>query len=185
MDTYRLDWAELSMVAQLGMLRHMRGVYKGYADQDGLDTRDGRGWGLHIEGAAGEYVVAKVLGITNEPGIQHFRQGGDLAGFIDVKTRFYTGENLFLLLSARANPDSAYVLVTGLAPAYTIHGWAWGNEIKQACYRQDLRNGRPVVYGMPVTHLQPLARLRRLVLERSFQRLESEYGPAFSPTHAG
>lgn len=167
---YRLDWAELSTVAQLGMLRNIKGLSKGYPDRAGFDSSGGAGWGIHIEGAAGEYVVSKALGVAHEPGITNFREGADLAGFIDVKTTARRENGL--ILTPRSIPELAYVLVVGSSPEFTIMGWAWGSDVKQSKYYRTIKAGRPKAFSMPIEDLRPLIELRRHVIERKLEELE-------------
>ena len=152
--TVRLSCSELLMSAQVGVLRQALSVGRGLPDKHGISPEDG--WRAHIEGACGEFAVAKCLGVPWSGSFDTFRTDGDILERIEIKTRSDHGYDLLV----RDDDDDvrAFVLVTGIAPNYVVRGWLWGREAKQRKWRQAYA-GRPTAYFVPQDELRPLGTL--------------------------
>lgn len=168
---YKLNNTDMLFVAQVGAMRNIRGLSKGYKHRAGMiETEEAEGWGRHIEGAASEFVVAKYLGLHWGVDINAF-QDGDLEG-IDVKST--THESGRLIVKPGDNSDLIYVLVVGKVPSLRIIGWAYGHEAMQDRYLTKLDRNRPETYAMPQRELHSMSELRRLIWRQALERLEAE-----------
>lgn len=150
--TVTLTQFELWLAATVGMRRQVEALRKGLPEQHG---HTGSGWNEHIEGACGELVVAKALDRYWNGSVNTFRAGGDV-GAIQVRTRSRAEYELIV----RPNDDDAavFVLVTGAAPRYTIHGWIRGADAKRPAWRRAY-GGRPPAFFVPHASLHALNHL--------------------------
>lgn len=152
-----LDWSELELAAAVGLRRQISSMRDQREDKHGFS---GPGWTIHIEGACGELAVAKALGRYWNGSVDNFR-GPDIPdqevraafGRIQIRTR----SNAYYDLIVR--PDDAdqdvFILVTGRAPEFEVHGWIRGREAKQEMWLRT--------YGdRPPAYFVPQAALRRL-----------------------
>ena len=142
---------ELYVAAMSGI--HRRIVRLATPDRNYYDDAH-QEWTTSIEGAAGEYVVAKVL--DRYPSGLVF--GGsyvvaDVGDRIHVRTR--TKDHYDLIVRDRDPDDEPFVLVTGHAPRYTVRGWIYGRDAKREDWRQTYGGGVPA-YFVPQSALRPL-----------------------------
>lgn len=142
-----LDWSELELAAAVGLRRQLSSLRDQREDKHGFS---GPGWTIHIEGACGELAVAKALGRYWNGSVDNFR-GPDLVGFLQIRTR----SNAYYDLIVR--PDDAdqdvYILVTGRAPEFEVHGWIRGRDAKQEMWLRTYGD-RPPAYFVPQSALQ-------------------------------
>lgn len=145
-----LTEAELNMAAGVGVARHMQALRENRPDRYGARRDDG--WTIHIEGAAGELAVAKAMGRYWHAPVGTFRRGGDV-GPIQVRTR---SDPTYQLLIRPGDRDSdVFVLVTGIAPNFTVHGWIRARDAKRPEWLHP-HGGRPPAYFVPQDALHPL-----------------------------
>ena len=88
---------------------------------------DSKPWENHIIGCIGEYCVAKHLGLfwNGSLGHLHAKDVGD----VQVRaTSYYQGE---LMIHDEDLDNDVFVFVRGKGLVWTIHGWAWGRDVKQ------------------------------------------------------
>ena len=167
---YRLSNADMLLVAQVGALRNIRGLSHGYPDRAGFQNTEGQGWALHIEGAAGEFIVARYLGMYWGIELNNFRDG-DLDG-IDIKTSAHdTGR---LIVKPGDSPDLIFVLVIGKIPLFRIAGWAYGHEVLQNKYLTKLAPNSPEAYAMPQKDLHSIIGLKHIVIRQSLAKMDRE-----------
>lgn len=166
----KLSAPEMALAAQLGCMRTINAITRQSRAAHGLTNQD-VSWQLAIEGAMGEWAVAKALGVmpamTTLP-----TYTGDLAQRLEVRTTPRAQGRL--ILHASDPSDRPYFLAIGRDGTYTIAGWAWGYEGKRTEYWDDPGTGRPAFF-VPQHQLHPLADIRRTpdgTLE--FQQLETE-----------
>lgn len=147
---YTLSPYELALGAHVGMQRQIESLSRGLRDQHG--ARAEMGWQLHIEGAIGELVVAKHLGIFWDGSVNTFKLP-DLGRQVQVRTR--SKDHYDLIVRTNDQDDDLFVLVTGVAPTYCVRGCIWGRHAKQlhfwACH-----GGREGAWFVPQSHLAPL-----------------------------
>jgi len=82
-------------------------------------------WNNHIEGALGEFAVAKYLGLY--PGAITAEKSTDVGDHYEVRTRQLEYQELFV--KKKDNPDKYYILVQGSYGDYTLKGWITGFEV--------------------------------------------------------
>jgi hypothetical protein len=124
---------------------------------DGARDRTGsrpRGYAQRIEATAAEMALAKWLG---RPFEIRFTTGKGDVGLIEV--RWASEEHYGLLVRPGDPPDVPYVLVTGRAGLYRLHGWLFGHEAMRPEWSRS-PNGRPLVFIAPQSALHPLETLR-------------------------
>lgn len=146
-----LAWHETAMASEIGRLRQLAAIKAGLLDRHGYA---GNGWSEHIEGAMGELVVAKVLGIYWDGSVNTFSRD-DLPG-LQVRTR---SETYYDLIVRPSDPDDAtWVLVTGKCPSYVVRGWIKGSDAKQPQWMKD-HGSRPDAFFVPQEALRPILEL--------------------------
>lgn len=141
--------SEVNLCAQVGVMRQVENIAEGRKqnwnkpiDKDFQD---------HINGATGEYVLAKVLNI-------HWTGKGELrapdVGPFEVRTTpFHSGH---LILHKTDADDKKFFLVTGRNASFRVHGWCFGRDGKQDRFWCDLvKNGRPAFF-VPQSMLRPI-----------------------------
>ena len=82
-------------------------------------------WQNHIEGAMGEFAVAKFLGLY--PGAITEKDTTDVGDHYEVRTRPLKYQELFV--KKKDKPDKYYILVQGSYGDYTLMGWITGFEV--------------------------------------------------------
>lgn len=88
---------------------------------------DGDGEAIHVQGAAAECAVARLLdrywdALHDAPG------PGDV-GKVEVRHTDHRGGGL--IVHPKDEDTLPVVLVTGMAPLLVVHGWTWMGEAKQ------------------------------------------------------
>lgn len=134
---------EIHQCALAGVLRHIEQLRTPHAHGYAGDAE--HSWGMDIEGAAAEFVVAKkrglfwnaVVGVSDVRGLP-----GDVA---DLEVRSTSRSNGCLLLHESDPDDRRFILVTGAIPSLTIVGWMFGRDGKNPeWWRTD--TGRPAFF---------------------------------------
>jgi hypothetical protein len=149
-----LTIAELMMGAQTGINRHVSAIKQGLVDAAGYE---GLGWSLHIEGACGEIAVSKSLGIYWSASVNTFKSESDIEPDIEVRTRL--DHNHDLIVRENDNPKSTYILVTGRAPNFQIHGWIKGADARNDKWWR-VHGGRTGVWFVPKKNLNGIDTLK-------------------------
>lgn len=151
-----LTQIEAFIASQVGSMRNTKSLAQGNQDAFGLSA-DKDGWGLHIEGAAGEMAAAKALNIYWAGTINTFKKGGDLGARIQIRTR--SRRDYELLVRPADRDEDIFVLVTGKSPHFEVHGWITGRDAKQADYLKT-HGGRDPAYFVPHRALGRLDELK-------------------------
>lgn len=146
-----LSKRELSIAAQVGCARHIAAMFDGRPDAHGLSKADG--WGLHIEGAAGEMAAARALDHYWAPSVNTFKAGGDIGSSIQVRTRSLHKYDLIVRTDDR--DSDIFCLVTGLAPEFHVRGTILGRRAKQDKWWQAYGD-RPPAWFVPASALTPI-----------------------------
>lgn len=137
-----LEWYEVQLAAQVGVQRQLEALRQQRPDRAGFR---GDGWGVHIEGAAGEMAFAKAAGRYWGATVNTFRFGGDV-GDIQVRTRSDPGYEM--LIRPNDRNDDVFYLVTGRIPEFTVVGWIRGAEAKRPRWLAQ-HGDRPAAYFVP------------------------------------
>lgn len=138
---------ELLQAAITGVVRQAKALAANRPDANGFDGNNG--WQIHIEGACGEMAVAKHLNRYWSASIDQFKSGGDV-GRLQVRTR--SKHEYDLIVRADDRDEDVFVLVTGQAPKYSIHGWISGREAKMPEFAKNY-GGRPSAFFVPKDRL--------------------------------
>ena len=144
-EAITLSWHEAAMASHVGWMRQVKALASGRPDKHGFE---GAGWSEHCEGACGELALARSLNIYWDGSVDTFKAPD--VGPVQVRTR--SRHNYELLVRDADSDDEVFVLITGLCPAYRIHGWLSGREAKQTEFLQTYGN-RPAAYFVPQSHL--------------------------------
>ena len=153
----RLNLLEVHLAGSIGLIRQEESLRKGLKDKHGCDGSDG--FSIHIQGAAGEMVLAKYLQIYWMGSVNTFTKINDVANF-EVKTR---SKDSYQLLVRRDNKDSdIFVLVVGTIPNFKIIGWLSGQEAKQEKWLK-FHGDREGAYFVPNEELKSPSLLKGLI----------------------
>lgn len=137
-----------------GAMRYVQNLRKQRRDKHGAEHESG--WDTHINGALGEVAVAKWLGrYWDGMGALGDLHAGDVRG---VQVRWRSKAWYDLILHVDDEDDLPFVLVTGDAPKFRLHGWLLGHEGKRPCFWADPAGGRPAFF-VPKADLRPMAAL--------------------------
>jgi hypothetical protein len=152
-----LSWFEVEMAAFVGVRRRIEAAFR----QERRDLQaapneiePSSNWQTHVEGAIGEYAVAKALHRHWSGSINTYHVGGDV-GMVQVRTRSRHGYEL--IVRPRDRDNDYFVLVTGLAPKFRIQGWIRGADAKQASWLRDYGEHGEAFF-VPAAALRPFAR---------------------------
>lgn len=131
-----LSSIEMFNAASVGITRRLSAVKRNRLSKTINPTLDL--WGLDIEAAAAELVVAKWLGrywhsIVDEPGTLE----GDVGKYQVRHTKHTNG---CLIVYSKDSSDAVFVLVVGAYPDYKVAGWIMGRNAKTHKYWQDNRS---------------------------------------------
>lgn len=146
---------EIDMAAHCGVMRNIAAI---------VDKREARipsdeaHWNSHVEGALGEVAVAKVLGRYWSPSCNVFR-APDIGRNIGVRTR--SKHTYDLIVRPDDDPDCYYVLVTGIAPEYRVHGYMRGHEARRDAWWKDYGDKQLPAWFVPQSALYDINDLRR------------------------
>lgn len=125
---------EMAAAAQTGALRQIRAIRDGY-DQNYSKKTASNFWQRHIEGACGEIAVAKALGQYWGGSVSTFKKQGDIDGTgWEVRTR--SRHNADLIVRPDDVADRVFILVTGTAPRYRVHGWIKASDAQSDEYKK-------------------------------------------------
>ena len=144
--------------AYVGVQRQMHSIIRGNADAHGWRNRDG--YADHIEGACGELAAAKALG-TYWPGHVNVYHGEpDLPPNVEVRMR--SRHDYELIVRPSDPTDRVYLLVTGRAPTFRVHGWYDGAAARRDEWSRT-HGGRPAAWFVPQSALLPIEDIARRV----------------------
>lgn len=146
-----LSWAELNQAALVGVRRQVQAIREGRKLTHGADGD--HAWTYHIEGAAGEMAVAKVLGRYWSASVGTFKGDGDV-GPVEVRTR--SRHTYDLIVRGDDRDDAVFVLATGRAPNFVVRGWIRGGDAKQPAYLLDPGNRDAPAWFVPHDQLHPI-----------------------------
>jgi hypothetical protein len=158
---------ECREAVEMGRLRNSEAKRLKCKDRHGFGGTDQHGEFLHIEGVAGEIVVARhVLELADwVPTVNTFGSKPDMfyrGQAVQVRTR---GRNDWDLPVRRNDRNGhLFVLVTWNAemrskPAFRVHGYLSGADAKQSQWLQDYGK-RERAYFVPQAALRPIEELR-------------------------
>ena len=134
-----LDWAEMILAAQAGVLRQVENIKKGVKPAYGAGNE--KDWQYGIEGAMGEFALAKYLGVFwHGKG----KMWGNDVGVYQVRTSSRLDGDL--ILHPKDDDEKTYWLVTGLNGNYWIRGYIKAIDGKKDHWWRDPAGGRPAFF---------------------------------------
>ena len=148
----RLRDYEVLQAAMTGMMRQVSAIKR-----NSVSKISGREWQAHIEGACGELAVAKVMGRYWGGGINTYKSGGDIdsTGW-EVRTR--SSHDYDLIVRDDDDDERIFILVTGHAPDYRVHGWIRAADAKQHEWQKNY-GGHGLAYFVPHHALSEMGEL--------------------------
>ncbi|NBW09696.1 MAG: hypothetical protein EBR82_16900 [Caulobacteraceae bacterium] len=147
-ELIELAWYEVHMATSVANLRQIMALRDGRQDAHGFA---GDPWRVHMEGACGEMALAKFLGVYWSGSVDAFRLPD--VGSLQVRTR--SSHEYDLIVRHADSDESRYVLITGQAPRYVIHGWMLGKDAKQSHYYKTYGD-RPGAFFVPQSDLRDI-----------------------------
>ncbi len=162
-----LTWAEVAYAAQAGIMRHV--VNERDKRKSGKITPKKSAWGIHAEGALGEYAVAKLLNKHWKPHLKNFHMG-DLGGEFQVEIRHtvhYGGHLLVKCAETEEALTRPFILVTGNLGSrneennivFTCHGWIIGAHGQREEWKRTAKEDGRLCYFVPQSVLRPIDQL--------------------------
>jgi hypothetical protein len=151
----QLTSAEIFHAAGVGLMRQAQNIQKGRQPAYGSGSKND--WQIHIEGALGEFAVAKAFRIFWSGNV------GQLSlpdvGCFQVRT---TPSHEFgdLILHPSDADDATFILVTGCNGYYVLRGWLRAVEGKKQCYWKDPSKKKRHAFFVPQKVLHPLDTLQ-------------------------
>ena len=149
-----LSWNEVHLAATVGVLRNIQALKGGLKHCHG--ATDEEMWKYHIEGASGEFALAKALNVHWGAHSNVFKVP-DISGNIQVRTR--SNHNWDLIVRDGDPDDEIFILVTGSVPNYRIVGWILGKDAKNSTWYKDIGNRSHPAYFVPQEYLNSMQTL--------------------------
>jgi hypothetical protein len=162
-----LTGPEVSFASAVGLARQTEAIIQGKKDAHGFR---GDPWGVHIEGALAEYATAKALNCFWPASVNTWKEPDLTLCGVGIQVRLRSHDHYDLLVREPDPEQDVYVLTLGTAPTFRVAGWLFGQDAKQARYRQDYA-GRVPAYFVPQVDLRPLASIRKALSE--YRRLKT------------
>lgn len=150
MTVITLTPKEIITAATAGILRQAENIKNGRTESRG--STPGHGWQRQVEGALGEYAVAKFLGCFPYGfGVQRKSDEPDIQpGNIEVKTVYSGPDDNATGLRAwvyKNTPDDwVVILADGINGEYEMVGWYPAGEAKREEWWEEPTPGRPAFY---------------------------------------
>ena len=151
-----LSWPEAMQAVVAGAFRRIASLKNGLRNQHGFDDEEHDGWGVDIEGAAGEMAVAKFFDQYYVPTLNTFKSMRDSCGCEIRTTKKHSNR---LIVREKDDDSHIYILVTGQIPTFRIRGWMYGREAKQEKWVEG-PNGRSPAWFIPSEELRPMEELK-------------------------
>jgi hypothetical protein len=135
-----LDPSEMMLAATAGVMRQVENIKRGVKPAYGAGNE--RDWQYGIEGAMGEFALAKYLGIF---WYGKGKMRGDDVGTLQVRTS--SRDNGDLILHPRDDDEKVFWLLTGLNGTYDVRGFIKAKDgKKQEFWRDPTGKNRPAFF---------------------------------------
>lgn len=109
----------------------------------------------HVQGAAGELAVCKLMGLDWEGRVNNYKRGGDVK---DWEVRCTPLDGGSLLIRPDARPFDTYILVKGTLPFLVVCGWMLAHDARRPEWKRS-PSGRPAAYFVPQSALTDMEEL--------------------------
>jgi hypothetical protein len=159
-ETYAMRSKELLLAAIGGATREIQDMLKHRKHRWACEND--RGWGNHIDGCIGEFVLARKLDRFWSPGEVG---ASDLEG-CGLEVRASRHENPSLILHPSDHDDRIYVLAWLHWEHVVIPGWLYGREGKRQGHWRE-KGVRHPAFFVPRSELHPIETLKAKLGQRS------------------
>lgn len=150
----KLNWAEIAMCAGVGVRRKVESLRTSLSPLHKFKAHGG--FEIDIQGACGEYAVAKALGLPWNGSVGSFKLPD--VGPYQVRTKVSTHYQ-GLALRENDRDEDVTILVEGQVPEFELKGWICNADGKQKRFERTIQSGRPPVFLVPPQSLKPIASL--------------------------
>jgi len=148
-----LTQREMAMGAHCGIMRNIVSI----ENDPAAGFEEEFAWNIHIEGACGEVAAAKILNRFWSPSVNTFN-APDIGKNLQVRTRSRHDYELIVrpktVTYKGDNPDNYFILMTGKAPRFIIHGYMLGLDAQRQEWNQT-HGGRDPAWFVPQKKLLP------------------------------
>jgi hypothetical protein len=117
---------------------------------------------IHVLGAHGEYAASKVLGVAWLALLGVYKKRADLGQNVEVRTR--RKRHWDLIVRTDDVFSRYFVLVTGQAPVFFVHGWIHGEDACRNEWWKTYTAGRSESWFVPQDFLQDISTLKPLII---------------------
>jgi len=151
-----LSMWEIMQAAFVGAMRQVSALSLNRKSRYGEEGEND--WQIHIEGALGEFAVAKYLGIfwNGTLGSIH------LPDVVTYQVRTRSKHHYDLLVHDEDKDNDIFILVTGKNGNYVIRGWMVAKQAKNRDkYWKNVGNDRPA-YFVPQSDINPIETLPKI-----------------------
>lgn len=162
MIVIKLEWSEILLAAQVGIMRNVTSLKRGYSPRAAQGRHLVDAWGANVEGAAGELAVAKwrnsywngTIGETDRPDV----------GPYEVRTN--TSRRLDDMIVRAGDPeDKVFIAVLSFLPEFHLIGWQYGRLCKLPEYEREGSPWRPPCFFVPRSALNDMLDLPEIPAE--------------------
>lgn len=161
--TIHFTWSEMMMAVIVGVQRQMSSLRKGSDDR--FVKEGAKGWDAHIEGAIGEFAVAKALNIHWAGTLDTYKRGGDIGANVQVRNRSRHDWELQIReddIPKDGEQEQYFVLVTGTGFDRVVRGWFPSRQPKEAAWWKN-HGGHGYAWFVPQDRLNPLHELEGVI----------------------
>ena len=160
---------ELSFATAEGNRRQDYNQKAGIRGRGGAPERGDQSRRINIEGAIGEFAVAKYLNMIPHvfKEIKPVPGSFDLPPNIDVKTPASHKRRLVIFLDE--NPQKIFVLATYQDNEIRLHGWTYGHRVMKSQFIED-PIGRGSRYYVPQSILHPMKYLKHFLVDLGYSK---------------
>lgn len=159
-----LTYAQLSIAAHVATMREYSNLKQGRGrTYGGRMPGDHGSIEAHVIGCCTELAVARYLNLFWCGSIGDIR-AADVGGFVEVRAIRENGRRL--ILHPKDHDERPFVLVLAEPPTFSLLGWTLGRDGKRPEFWDDVGNGRPPAFFVPVDALRDPVALLGLVVER-------------------
>lgn len=143
--------SEVVMAATIGAMRQAESMKSNLKPANGFKDYESP-LSIHVEGACGEAAYCKARNQFFEGRINTFKEA-DIGKVVQIRTR--SKEEYDLIVRENDSDAEYFVLLTGVCPTYTIHGYILGADAKQEKWKKNY-GGRTPAYFVPKEALKPM-----------------------------
>lgn len=138
-----LTMIEMMVACYTGAFRRIESKFSGRNDNK---FTDGDNWATDMEGACAEMAYCKFRRHYWGCTVNSFSRA-DVGDNVQIKaTNMEDGSLIIGVDTVDARPDDFYVLLTGVAPHFTIRGWIKASDAKTEGVKKNPRNRREAYF---------------------------------------